>query len=304
MKFSKPGLSLNKQVELLQSRGMGGDTSVIHRRLHAVNYYRLSAYWHTFKVKTDNEQFLTGTHIDIVWDRYIFDRALRVLAMDAIERFEICVRTRLAYELAIRHGPFGYSENVDVLYRDDSKTRKDFFERLAIDIDKQKRERFVAHFLKTYKGSHDFPPIWVAVEVMTFGGTFSLYKGCVRAIQREVAQSFGVAPKVLQSWLSTLNQARNICAHHGRLWNREFGIKPMIPRDALWHTPVEVGNDRLFGVLTVLAHIVTRVAPRSQWQARVGQLLDKHPDVPRDQMGFPERWKEHPVWARGFGGAQ
>jgi abortive infection bacteriophage resistance protein len=39
---------------------------------------------------------------------YVFDRELRLLVLDAIERIEVAIRTRFAYELAHRHGAHAF----------------------------------------------------------------------------------------------------------------------------------------------------------------------------------------------------
>ena len=60
MLFTKAPLSVRDQVTLLQSRGMGGDEERMGRRLRYVNYYRLSAYWHTFRA-SGGDNFRPGT---------------------------------------------------------------------------------------------------------------------------------------------------------------------------------------------------------------------------------------------------
>jgi len=51
-----------------------------------------------------------NTTFEAVWQRDAFDRHLRLLAMDTVERIEVAVRTRLSYSLAHQSGdPFAYS---------------------------------------------------------------------------------------------------------------------------------------------------------------------------------------------------
>lgn len=97
-------------------------------------------------------------------------------------------------------------------------------------------EVFVEHFKRTYD---EFPnlPLWAAAEIMTFGSMLTLFRVSGKHTQTDVARGLGVSGKVLSSWLFTLNYVRNLCAHHGRLWNRELAIKPIIPdakRDDDW----------------------------------------------------------------------
>ena len=114
-------------------------------------------------------------------------------------------------------------------------------------------------------------------------------------------QEFGVADKVLESWLLSLNSIRNLCAHHARLWNRGMGNQPpAIPRAHKhpdWHRPVPILPDRIFGVLTVLHYMLRQVAPQSRWRDRLQKLFAKYPDVPIRFMGFPENWLASPLWA-------
>lgn len=84
---------------------------------------------------------------------------------------------------------------------------------------------------------------------------------------------------MLRNWLFVLNATRNTCAHHGRLWNRELGIRPIIPRERKypqWHRPVAIPNNRIFAVLTILRHLLGHVAPRSAWPDRLRDLLARY----------------------------
>lgn len=295
MKFIKPTLTLDEQVALLIQRGMHGDSKRIGRRLASVNYYRLSAYWHTFRAT--NDQFRPGTQFEIVWERYVFDRELRLLVIDALERIEVGVRARLAYEHAVLGGPFGYEADPSSLFPYDPPKRMEFFARLQRDLNGS-HEAFVLHFARKYGDHHAWPPVWVTAEVLTFGGIVSFFRGSPRGVQRAVADHFGVPDVVFESWLLSLNVVRNICAHHGRFWNREIGLRPKLPRVSDWQVPVRVESDRAFAVLTILAHCLYRIAPGSAWARRFEALLVKYPNIPTTQMGIPTNWRDCPVWVR------
>src|SRR5581483_3784677 len=112
MIYPKKALSLEDQADLMLNRGLVANRDELISRLKVVNYYRLSGYLHPFRVRdatgkpTDN--FMPGTSFDIVWRRYNFDRRLRIILLDAIERIEVSVRTRLVFHFVMAHGPFGY----------------------------------------------------------------------------------------------------------------------------------------------------------------------------------------------------
>ncbi len=306
MKYAKPPLSLEQQADLLLSRGMTGDRQLIIERLSMVNYYRLSGYWHTFR-NLPAQDFTPNTTFEKIWMRYTFDRQLRLLVMDAVERVEVAFRGNLAYRIAHKYGnPFAYAEDAIALPNLRADERNRFLASLA-DETKSSKETFVRHFRDKYGKDQVYMPIWMVTEIMTFGHALTLYRGSADATKAAVAAPFGVHDKVFLSWLLTLNTIRNICAHHARLWNRSLGIKPMIPvakNDPRWHEPVAIGNDRIFGILTVLKNCLDRIAPQSRWPMRLIGLLRDCPEIPLKSMGFPIGWEMCPIWASEFPGQQ
>lgn len=110
MQYSKRPFSIPEQAARLIERGLGcDDPGRLENYLTTIGYYRLSAYWHPFELpSTDgnsrNHRFQADTHFDHILNLYIFDRQLRLLVMEAIERIEVSVRTCWATALAMRHG--------------------------------------------------------------------------------------------------------------------------------------------------------------------------------------------------------
>ncbi len=296
MKYTKPPLSIPDQALLLIGRGMGGDRRLLESQLASVNYYRLSGYW--FPFRNSDDTFQPGTTFETVWDRYIFDRQLRLLAMDAIERIEIAVRSLLAYHHSHVHGPFAFVSDNRTMPKLKSHQFRDFTARVRDEVNRS-HERFVKHFRVKYSSSPDLP-IWMATEVMSFGTVLTLFRGSTNIVKQNVASAFGMPHAVFASWLLTLNTVRNICAHHSRLWNRTFGVKPTIPLAKTyphWHVPVAIKNDKVFGTLTICRHCLFCVAPQSKWRDRLKQLLADHPEIPIKEMGFPNDWQTCPIWS-------
>lgn len=296
MKYVKPPLAIDDQVKLLFQRGMDGDPDLMARQLTAVNYYRLSGYWHTFRKPDDS--FKPGTSFDQVWTTYVFDRYLRLLVMDAIERIEIAVRSLMAYYHAHEHGAFAYSEDSSSLPKMSPDDHKEFLARIAEETERSK-ETFVEHFQAKYGDSHRYLPVWMVTEVMSFGSVLTFFRNSSNKVKTAVASEFGMPHKVFESWLLSLNTIRNIVAHHARLWNRVLGLKPIIPRIADypdWHTPVKVENKRVFAILTICRHCLREIAPQSKWMERLETLLAGFPTIPKSYMGIPENWKECPIW--------
>ncbi len=153
--YKKPALSFEQQAEQLLQRGFQADRAELIETLSRVSYYRLSAYWYPFK--RADETFTPGTTLQKVRRRYTFDRQLRLLVMDGIERVEIAVlRTLMVEQHARKYGPFGY--------RDAKNFRPEFagldHQRMVDDLDtgdSRSREPFVDHFRAKYFSEPGLP---------------------------------------------------------------------------------------------------------------------------------------------------
>ena len=301
MKYTKAPLTFPAQVQLLLNRGLLGTPAVMESRLASVNYYRLTGYLHPYKIP-GTENFQPGTQFDTVWKHYAFDRRLRLLVMDAIERIEIAVRSQLAnHHSLIYNDPFAYALTPASLPACTEKNRNKHGDLLCRILNETGRSKdlFVAKFDGKYGNQHPFLPIWMAVEVMSFGTVQRLYRGASHQVKKNVAAHFGMPDSILDSWLHTLSIVRNICAHHGRLWNKVLGVKPLIPLQKDypdWHTPYTVPKDQVFAILTICRYCLRIIAPQSRWPAHVTQLLNDFPAVSPAQMGFPANWQNSPLW--------
>ena len=226
---------------------------------------------------------------------YEFDRKLRILIMDAIERIEVSLRTAVTYHLARAYGPFAHCDQKN--FHPEFK-HGDWIDRLNDEAEKS-RETFIEHYKEKYDG---FPrlPIWMASEVMTFGSLSRLYEGMLIPDKDRVCAHWKIPRSVMLSWLRTLTFIRNTCAHHARLWNRELACAPTMPLAKhgwpLKETPVQ---KRIFCVLIILRHLLDGQHAANPWQPEVTNLIDQIAvnKFFRDSMGLPENWKAHPRWA-------
>ena len=107
MAYSKPYLPLPDQLALIKSRGMViSDDALAQSFLNRIGYYRLSGYWYPYRESTLSgtnilvaDKFRTGTKFSEVVELYVFDKKLRLLMMDVIERVEIALRVQVTLEL-------------------------------------------------------------------------------------------------------------------------------------------------------------------------------------------------------------
>jgi len=139
-------------------------------------------------------------------------------------------------------------------------------------------------------------------EVMSFGTLSQMYKGMLRQDQRVVAQRYGIQASFLKSWMHHCVYVRNLCAHHSRLWDRVWAIRPQLLPIANWQPPMLPSDQHLFETLLVLhkllSHIPAAHAFTAQWKQRVGQHIAHPPAAPNPlrRMGLTNNWMAHPVW--------
>lgn len=300
MKYDKPPLSFEEQADLLIKRGLVVDRTFLIDRLKHVNYYRLSGYLYPYRQTKDSDNFKAGTTFEKVWRHYTFDRHLRLIVMDAIERFEVSIKTQLIYALAHSTGAFGYAQAKN--FPGFSPVEHERLIKTISDETNRCKEKFVDHFRAKYGDCHEHLPLWMAGEIMSFGCALTIYKSIPAEAKRNIAANYKIPDEVLTSWFQTINVIRNVCAHHSRLWNKELGVKPFIPRKNKypeWHEPVAISQHRIFGILTILHYLLRIIAPQSNWKTRLFDLLDEYREISRWSMGFPDNWKDSPLWKDG-----
>lgn len=324
MNYSKRAFTLEKQADQLIGRGLiVADRDELIGRLRVVNYYRLSGYLYPFRVRdasgTPTDAFIPGTTLETVWKRYNFDRRLRIVLLDAIERIEVAVRTRLVYHFVQSHGPFGHLKEQNLprfrkrpwwqrLFRNLralsnlkglERTEHQLWLAKLQNEKNRASDAFVKHFIQTYGDRHEQLPLWMACELMTCETAMQLAYGVDRGVVQLAAADFGFPDQQLLSWTKALFTLRNSCAHHARVWNRIFGVKPSVPgknKNPKWHIQPQFAFDRV-GIMLTICHLwLGKVSSTTQWKARLFALFDEYPEIPLAEMGLPADWRSHPLW--------
>lgn len=318
MKYEKEPLSVETQADRLIQRGLQADRKELIRRLEAVNYYRLSGYLYHYRA-SGGEHFHQGTSLTLIWRRYNFDRRLRMLLLDAIERIEVAVRTRCVYHFVQEHGAFGHLEKVNLPNIKMRKHSRGFWHKIArllrlkgwercphqewlkkLRHEKSRSsEAFVKTFNEKYGDCHDHLPLWMACELMTCETAMQFAYGMDRDIFKKVANDFGFSDEQLRSWMKAIFAIRNACAHHSRLLNRVVGVKPLIPakkREPLWRQEPTFAQDRVGLLLTISYVWLGKISDTSSWKQRVFALFNEYSEIPAGDLGMPNNWQTHPLW--------
>ncbi|QPQ54923.1 Abi family protein [Allosphingosinicella flava] len=298
--FNKPVLSIDQQIAHLRSHGMiiVDEARAAYWITH-VSYYRLSAYWLAFEHPkgSTGSRFLPGTYFEQVTALYDFDRDLRRLVMRGSEHVEVALRGSWAYQLAHSSGPHGYL-NQD-LYRDQEEFSRGL--RKLTNAVKTSAETYIEHYRATYD-IPNLPAVWMVAEMMSFGQLSRWYSNLNdRALRNRISEPLGLPETVLVPLVRHVTDIRNICAHHGRLWNRGFLQPPKLakkPDDLNKSLDLAAAQApaKLYNALTLIAHVIRTVAPASTWAIDVAALVERHPTGGQVAMGFPADWRTRPLW--------
>jgi abortive infection bacteriophage resistance protein len=305
--FTKRALDLQDQASLLASRGLIFENwAEAHEHLEHIGYYRFTGYLRPFKIGgggPDAENFRPGTTFELVHDRYVFDRKLRMLILEAVEKIEIAVRSSISNSLAIRHGPHWYLDpklfaNPNYAPReiDVGRWHAGFIDDLKKQIghdDLHRRDVFIQHYYTTYDRP-EMPPCWMVFEVISFGSISFCFKFLLQSECKDVCQKFGLSHQVLGSWLHSISYVRNLCAHHARVWNRVLTIRPVIPKAR--RSAFNGQNGHIFAALLMLQIMLRRIWGDNHWAAALRSLVETHPKIPLNLMGFPEGWVLQKEW--------
>lgn len=315
----KPFATIDEQIDVLASRGLTLDKTEAEQWLRSVGYYRLSGHWYPYREVDDScradriDRFISGASFDEVARLYEFDRKLRTLIHDGIERVEVALRSHMAYVTGMQ-GP--------LVYRNAASFRPAFAHAAWLTMARNRADRArrhsdpIRHHESKYNGEL---PIWVLTEVLDFADVSKLYDGLLARDQWAVAARLGVtvddlalstnqrtkARKThpLARWFEQLTVLRNICAHHSRVWNRSFtptstaGLRTI---DDLQSLP-EGQSERLYGALIVMGYLLQGISPGTTWMEKVRSLIETSfeglPERTTAEMGFPECWHEEQLWS-------
>jgi len=326
--FTKPAITVLQQIELLKDRGLSIQNEPRAALfLEAVSFFRLTPYMRPFQQYGDNQhRFKTNASFRQISQLYDFDRRLRLLVMDAIERIEVAIRAHISNHMGPKYGAhwyldkdlfktkYNYERLIDRVNEKQNNARQNYYKECA-RIDKAKQtedshktelklrrsqESYARHYPLTYNDPL-YMPGWAILEELTLGELSHLYKGLAKDVDKKsIAKPLNVAAPLLESWLHTLTMIRNICAHHSRLWNRELGIKPEHPKNSqlIWpnylqrHSP----HTRISVVLAILHHFMQQVSPNSRWNYHLSELFEAFNEISLSAMGLTENWLEDKFW--------
>lgn len=284
LKKQQPPMTIDEQVENLKSIGLIVDDEEYAKKiLNDISYFRLvKAY--SLNLKPKNGCYDKQTTFKEIVDLYLFNANFRQIIFPEIEKVEINVRCRVANFFAKQYGVLGYLQAENFA---DENYHAQFLKDINEEIGRNSKAPFVRNFRENYEGGN--LPIYALVEVFSFGTLSKFYKNMLNKDKKAIAKSFGVGYTYFESWLESISYVRNICAHYGRIYNAKLSKTPILYKE---YTQVGIGNNRIYGVLLCLKHLLKNDVHWNLFVDKVELLFDKYQYVKISTMGFPENWRE------------
>lgn len=313
VKSAKLWMSFTDQLALLESRGLlVEDKAAALDYLERIGYYRLAGYWYPLrKLKTQpqghslrEDSFIPDSRFEDGVRLYVFDKKLRMLALDALERIELAVRVDVAYLLG-QHDTFAH-KNPSLFHPNflrpnprNQNSQSDYdkwlegFKKLQL---KASKTVFVDHNVSEYGDL----PIWVAIEIMDFGCLSHLVAGLRYADKMSIANIYRFTdPTAFEKTLRALNFIRNVSAHHSRLWNVNMVDRANLSSLGIFGN--QLNNYKPFAYFCLMQNFMKVICPNSKWGERFKALMTEFPSTINHTLtlhdfGIVNDWDKENLW--------
>lgn len=312
--YDKPWQDYSDLLALMKSRNLiCDDEDKVLMALRDIGYYRLSGYLYPFRVRKRGRKneppmdfYLTNTPFELVLDTYVQDQKLRLLILEAVERFEVSLRARVVHELT-RSGACSYVSD-RTLYSND------FFEKKHKEWLARRRQKFngARHELAHHHRSVYHPPhaLWAVAETWDFGTLTMLTEGLSNSTLELLSETYGLEhPSTFRNILRPIREARNCSAHHARVWNYHFSNIRKPAREALANSPSlapiarsfpygeHTPKAKIYPILLLLSYLIQRISPDSTWTERLTEHLEdwekiQWGPVQLKALGIPQNWRD------------
>lgn len=309
--YGKPYKTPSDIVHDLKSKNLSFlDEQAAEKTLSDINYYHFKIYLRPLIDTTspNNKTYRQNEFFEDGLDLYRFDENLRIILFKAIARIEVKVRSKLDQLMSsLSTNPFWYLDNSWFFTRNGTYTIDSIRNKISNEFSNTKEDYAIHYKSKYYNVTHhnykSLPPFWIASELMSFGSILKIYKNIdlnptTTPHLNSLAKKFGAPDhKSLLTWLSTLRDVRNRCAHHSRL----FSANLPAPRNVntLLSIP-PLNNNRIYASIVIIHHMLKSLhAENIDIHADVTKTIGDYICVrPYLRMGgFPANWHTDSFWS-------
>mgnify|MGYP000553451410 CR=1 FL=1 len=278
---TKPFKTFDEQLDIMISRGLiVKNRELAVKTMQHINYYRMSAYSLTLR---KDDIFYTGITFENILELYQFDAGFRSIILKYVNNVENAFRTYIAHYHSEKYGPLGYLNGNNF---ENEWYHGKFLSKLSSLIGRSD-DVFIAHHKNDLNGVY---PFWVAIEVTTFDVLSKLYKNLLEEDRTYIAKSYcSVHREYVENWLQHAVVARNISAHGGRFYNRQFNSCKIKLPTALRSV---VGLSTPFSFVFAIFRLLPNNELRMQFIIDLENLFSNYPFALKRHMGFPENWND------------
>lgn len=231
--------TIDEQIEILKTRGLlFQDEHDAKSKLLRYGYYEIVNGYKEFILK-EKDRFIEGETFEHLFSLFNLDMNLQKEVMDATKRFEMLVKTALAYHLSDK---YGHLES-DYLKRTNFKSGKKKNGKYQIDklletfqnVINDENEPFYH-----YKHNKNHTPAWILLKGVTLGSLRIFYQLQKSDIKEKVIRTvLGIPSSIIldddtKHMFSTIlylsHKFRNRAAHNGRIfsYNPKYNDSPFI----------------------------------------------------------------------------
>lgn len=300
--FTKPAKTIDQLYDILINRWLKIEENTqkeIKKDLEHIWYFRLTWYFKYFQ--DDNDIFFNGITFNNILDHYIFDRKLRLLTFDAIEKIEISVKSSMNHYMAINFWSHWYLNKS--LFQLTTKKKENMYYDFIKKVDKINKKPnsiFVKAYFKKYT-SEEYLPSWMLVEELTIWEISTIYNLLETDYRVQISSVYNTYEKDFWTWLQLLKTLRNISAHHWRLWNRKYITKLKIEdvtfrkyfqifKNKKWNNEVK---SNYYNAILVISYLLNKINKNFWWLDDLDKLIKKYQKLINiSHMWLDVNWKK------------
>lgn len=303
----KPFMTHDELIKTLESRGVlfkdSRDRGYAKKYLQRIGYYTLiNGYSALFQ--SEKDIYIQGTTVNEIVALYTFDQKLREILLQCILPLETNIKSLVAYYFPQHHKETNYLNytNFDTERKDASKNITALISDIQRQISSRVTDPCISHYLKKY----GYIPLWVLTNILTLGSISKFYSLMKQDERQEIAKTFNLEDKELESTLTYISSVRNFCAHGNRLYCYR-SRRPLC--DTYLHASMNIqrsdtgeyekGKRDLFAVMIIFKLMLSQSDFRtcvSKIESAINHLCAKLHVIDStavlNSLGFPQNWKD------------
>lgn len=305
MALQKKFSTFSEQVEWLREKKHLEipDSKYAENVLQHIGYFPLmGGYKHLFRIPL-TKKYKEGTTFEEIYSLYLFDAELRELFFKYLLQIERHLRSLMSYYFSEVYGEL-QSAYLNKNNFNNSQKNHITIARLIATLQRASKTTDYG-YINYYRNTYGNIPLWVLINVLTFGNLSKMYQVFPQSLQSKICKSIGtVNRKQMEQFLSILTKFRNVCAHGERL----FTYKTVDAiSDLSIHKKMNIplnGEQYIYGKKDLFAAVIAfrYLLPAKDFLA-FKKKLSRHIECISSsvvhiseaellhQMGFPQNWK-------------